>query len=395
MRIRSAITTEATTTVACDLLLSQIADESAPSLVVVSASSDHDIGTIAKTLTSELGCQVHGMTSCRGIMTDAGHTVAGGTGLGLLAITDPTGDYGTACAGFDGDPRDASRRVLQAALQKADRVGESPDLVWLSTSPGSEEAVLAGIRDCIGPDVPVVGGSAADNTVSGGWQVFDGSRVTGEGLVATAMFSSGMVSDVFQSGYSPTGGAGVLTRTEGRRIHEIDGKPAYAVYRGWTSGALPAQPDRTHSILAESTFWPLGRTVARGDGFGDIVLLHPAAVHPDGSMDVFATPTEGETVRQMSGTADALINRSGQVVALSRSALDRKGAAASGALVVFCGGCMLAVQDRVDEVVDRVRESMGPLPFLGVFTFGEQGRIPTGGNIHGNLMISSVAFGSC
>lgn len=394
MRVSSAIASTSGTPSAIDSLIAQIGDDTDPDLIVVSASADHDLRAIAEALGKAFRCPVHGATSCRGVMTNAGHTVTAGSGVGLLAITDPMGDYGTACAAFDGDPRGAAQRAMQAALTRADRLGESPDLVWLSTSPGNEEAVLAGIRACIGPDVPVVGGSAADNSVAGGWRVFDGGMVTSEGVVVTAIFSSGLVSDVFQSGYSPTGSTGVLTRTEGRRIHEIDGVSAYQVYRAWTGGVLPALPDQTTSILAQSTFWPLGRTVARRDGFDDIVLIHPAAVHPDGSIDVFATPTKGETVRQMSGTADALINRSGQVVALSRSALDRKGVAVSGALVVFCGGCMLAVQDRVDEVVDRVRDSLGDAPFLGVFTFGEQGRVPTGGNLHGNLMISCVAFGS-
>lgn len=394
MRVFSAMATETRTSAACETLISQIEDKVDLSLIVVSASSEHDLDLVAGQLAKTFGCAVHGATSCRGIMTNAGHTVAEGSGIGLLAISDPMGDFGTACEAFGGNPRHAAERAMQAALGNADRVGEDPDIVWVSTAPGCEEEVLAGIRDCIGPHVPVVGGSAADNSVAGGWRVFNGDMVTGEGVVVTAIFSSGTVSDVFQNGYTPTGSEGVLTRTEGRRIYEIDGVSAYQIYSAWTGGAVPAIADDTRSILAESTFWPLGRTVARTDGFDDIVLIHPSAVHPDGSMDVFAMPRQGETIRQMSGTADALINRSGQVAALSRAALDRKGADMSGALVVFCGGCMLAVQDRVDEVVDRVRDSVGDVPFLGVFTFGEQGRIPTGGNLHGNLMISCVGFGA-
>jgi hypothetical protein len=36
---------------------------------------------------------------------------------------------------------------------------------------------------------------------------------------------------------------------------------------------------------------------------------------------------------------------------------------------------------------------MGGAPFLGAFTFGEQGAITDGANRHGNLMVSGLVFG--
>ena len=60
--------------------------------------------------------------------------------------------------------------------------------------------------------------------------------------------------------------------------------------------------------------------------------------------------------------------------------------------MVYCGGCMLAVQDKMDDVVTGVRDAVGTAPFLGVFTFGEQGPILEGRNAHGNLMISCITF---
>jgi hypothetical protein len=55
---------------------------------------------------------------------------------------------------------------------------------------------------------------------------------------------------------------------------------------------------------------------------------------------------------------------------------------------------MLAVRDRMEEVRSGIVEALGGVPWLGVFTFGEQG-VPTGGSAsHGNLMISCTAFGT-
>jgi hypothetical protein len=54
---------------------------------------------------------------------------------------------------------------------------------------------------------------------------------------------------------------------------------------------------------------------------------------------------------------------------------------------------MLGVEERMDDVVKGVSDSLGHAPFLGVFTFGEQGA-PLGGEArHVNLMISCSSFG--
>ncbi|NNJ67935.1 MAG: hypothetical protein HKP54_07825, partial [Boseongicola sp.] len=66
----------------------------------------------------------------------------------------------------------------------------------------------------------------------------------------------------------------------------------------------------------------------------------------------------------------------------------------AGALMIYCGGCMLAVQEQLDDVAAGVREALPGVPFLGVFTFGEQGVVLDGRNRHGNLMISAIVFGA-
>jgi hypothetical protein len=54
---------------------------------------------------------------------------------------------------------------------------------------------------------------------------------------------------------------------------------------------------------------------------------------------------------------------------------------------------MLAVRDRLYEVQQGINAALGDVPWLGVFTFGEQG-VPAGGVAkHGNLMISCTVFG--
>ncbi len=90
----------------------------------------------------------------------------------------------------------------------------------------------------------------------------------------------------------------------------------------------------------------------------------------------------------MHGTVDSLISRAGRVAVSALETAQVDSTELAGALVVYCAGCMLTVQERLDEVVESFQKSLPDTPFLGTFTFGEQGCFLNGENRHGNLMIS-------
>ncbi|MEM7742785.1 MAG: FIST C-terminal domain-containing protein [Pseudomonadota bacterium] len=360
-----------------------------PDFLAVHADASADL-TGLNSASHQTACRaVHGATSCKGVMASEAVRL-NQRAFGVFAIWDPDGDFGTCVVAKGHDPEAASSAATSRAIDAAGRPGEAPDLIWLSTSPGNEEAVLAGIMDVVGPDVPIVGGSCADNDLSGGWAVFDGEQVIGEGIAVSVLFPSGNVSVSFQNGYAPTDKSGVVTEGAGRHIAKIDDKPAAEFCVDW-GGARAREIDETVTILSDSTFAPLGRQVTDVADVPFFLLIHPASAHPDGSIEVFADISEGETLHQMTGSVDTLINRASRVARNATEALPT-GNEVVGALMVYCGGCMLAVEDRMDEVVAGVNQSLGGAPFLGIFTFGEQGTDFRRENHHGNLMISCITF---
>lgn len=334
------------------------------------------------------GTALHGGSSCLGAMGANGVDI-GGAGMGALAIWDAAGSFGTASADLGDDAEAAARAVIHSALVAADRPGEVPDLIWLTVAPGREEQVLAGLRAVVGPETLIVGGSAADNDVSGAWVQFGPASKHSDGLVVSVLFPSGSVASAYQSGYAPTGANGVVTAVSGRRLQEIDNRPAALVYEEWTNAGVSAAKADPRSILAEATFWPLGRVTHHVAGVPFHLLAHPATCHPDGSLDLFADVEVGDRLWQMQGSAESLVARAGRVAAQARADV---GGNASGALVVYCGGCMLAVQDRIAEVRDGIMQGLGDVPWIGIYTFGEQGTHPGHSSQHGNLMISCTVF---
>jgi len=341
------------------------------------------------------GVALMGGTSCRGALA-AGGAVPGA----LLTIDDPGGAYGCALRPFADDgpeaAEDAGRAAVRAAMEDAGRPGERPDLVWLQVTPGREERVLAGLQSVVGPETPVLGGSAADDEVAGDWFVFAAGEVATAGVAVGVLYPSTRLSVAYQSGYAPTERSGRVTRAEGRRIAAIDGRPAAEVYAEWTGGAvLPGPPPRgagPRNILSPGAFWPLGRPLTEVAGVPFHLLVHPAEADAEGGLSVFADVAEGERLVQMSGSADGLTARAGRVARLAAEAGGIAAGDVAGALLVYCGGCMLGVRDRLDDIAAGMRAALPGAPFAGTFTFGEQGPILGAGNRHGNLMISCIVL---
>ncbi len=362
-----------------------------PQWLFAQSSVQHDRESLRRALAVLDVSALHGSSSCLGVMTRAG-VILEGPSLALFGLRDEDGSFGVGAATPDADPAAAAGLALQRAIDAAGRQGEVPALVWLTAAPGQEEACIAGLEAVLGPEVPVVGGSAADDAVAGGWYQLTRDATYGDAVVVSALFPSGRIASAFQSGYTPTTTRGIVTRARGRTLLEIDGEPAAAVYDAWTGGAITEKLREGGSVLADTSLFPLGRRVGEVGGAPYYRLAHPAAVHPDGAIDLFADIVEGDELVLMTGDVEALLSRAGRVAVDACALADLAPADVAGALVIFCAGCMLTVRDRMDQVVAGLTEGLGGAPFLGSFTFGEQGCFVGGENRHGNLMISVTVF---
>ncbi|QDG52835.1 hypothetical protein FIV42_19415 [Persicimonas caeni] len=365
----------------------------APDVLFLYASVEYDAAAINARL-AELaeGAAIHGGTSCQGVMTQQGMFGEDGRGLALMALSDPEGAYGVGMAHIGDDPKGAAGEAVQQALGASGRIGEVPELIWVTAEPGSEEDVIAGIEALVGPKVPVLGGSAADNEVAGNWFQFANGEVSSNAVVVTAMFPSSQVGFSFHSGYEPTGHTGTVTRADDRILYEIDGRPAAEVYNEWTDGAVSDELDGGGNVLAKTSLHPLGREVGQLESTSYFQLSHPDQVTEDGALTLFSRVEEGEKLVHMTGTIDSLTTRAARVAQAALETTFRDSDEVAGALVIYCAGCMLTVQDRIDEVSDGLNEALGGKPYLGAFTFGEQGCFIGGENRHGNLMISVVTL---
>ena len=335
---------------------------------------------------------IHGGTSCMGVMSPQGYHCNDGYGMGILAISDPEGSYGVGAADIGDDPANAAAMALERALENADRSGEIPALVFMTPAPGQEEMLIQGIENVIGPSVPVAGGSTGDNTVSGNWRQFTTSEVYNDAVVLSVFFPSVEIAYAFHSGYDPTQIKGIVTKIQGRTLMEIDGRPAAEVYNEWTNGLIQDELSAGGKVLAKTTLSPLGREVGRVGNVPYYKLSHPDQVISGGGLTTFSDIDVGNKLILMEGSRNSLVARAGRVTSAAVSAGNFSKNHLIGAIVIYCAGCMLTVRDNMDQVAQEIDSALQDAPFLGIFTFGEQGCFVGNENSHGNLMISVVVF---
>ena len=374
-------------------LLSKLED--APDLILASYSSLCD----AKELVADLSelfpdCAIAGASTCRGALTSDGLCAFGKPNIALWGLSDSQGSYGVGFSSFEKDTiKEATIKALDIALAESGRDGELPGLIWMHASPGNEETIVATLDEIFDGDVLIVGGSAADENLDAKWTCFAGNHLGSNGVSLGVFFSTYEIGTSFQSGYVPTENRGIATKCKGRTVFEIDGAPAALVYNDWTNqlidiktASLPA------NVLGSSTLSPLGMAVGDVSGVPYFNLAHPESYTEDLALTFFCEVSEGQSLTLMSGSVDNIISRPGRVAneAIYNSNPDDN--SVIGGLVVFCGGCLLAVESRADEISNHLNENMLNQPYLGCFTFGEQGSLIGGENRHGNLMISVTVF---
>lgn len=395
MKISCKVSEAATTLEALADLKHQITlDNLRADAVFTFYGCQHDESLIHSFISEQFpGAAIIGGSSNGGVMN---HDKVWGAGsIGIMVLDDPDGDFGASSREIGDNPADTAQAVLHEALANAKCPGELPELIWVYQAPGNEEHVLEGIRRVVGNQCPIIGGSAADETVEGNWSQISDTGYHTNSMVIAVLFPSKGVSFAFQGGHEPSGASGRITRINGtqqaRAILEIDGEPASQVYNRWIGHTISDKLEAGGNILAQTTMTPLALDRGQVDGIQQYLLIHPDSVEADGALTTFANVEEGMHIHCMSGDKTQLIERAGRVTKQATALLESDTIA--GALVVYCAGCRMAVDEQISNVPAHIRAPLGDAPFLGCFTFGEQGSL-MGENVHGNLMISAIVFGA-
>ena len=354
----------------------------APKLGLLFTSIKYDQDEVIKGIKSvNSDIKVIGCTSSGAIMTPDG-IISGENGFaGMMVIEDNELNVGVASSPRGQDPRATGRKIAREAMENAGKK-HPPVAFAMFASPAEEEYYVKGIQDVIG-EVPMFGGSAADDAVAGEWKVFCEDKSFGDGCAVALFYTTKEIKNVFTGAYNETDNVGIITKVEDdRKIVEIDGVPALKKYAEWTG--LNADELMGQNLLVASIPMALGVKTIQGDL---TAVRHPMIGNADYSFNVGAKMAEKTAVIQLETDVDGLIE--GAVTTIKELKSDFK---AGAMFLVHCGGRKLHIGDRVDEDFVAIKNAAGDTPFIVAFTFGEYGQNNHSGATIGGLSLSFTGF---
>lgn len=285
---------------------------------------------------------------------------------------------------FDDEP-DIRAATAKAVASWCDSSPEKIEFIIHSTA-GIEEFVLDGIHDACGKDVHIFGGSAGNDKYLDKPFVFLNNDITNNGVLIIQLLTHSIECSIAMGGYLPTVHSGIITKASGRSIYEIDDKPAMDVYDEWTEGIFAPYIRRGGILPLTSGLYPLGHKLDSEPDCG-FWLTHPYAVdRAQGTLKLFATIPEHTRVTLMRGSERMLVTRMGVVIDETFKLVDRSKVVAG--LFNYCGGCANVVAESMERVCEQARIAFGDIPFVGLSSLGEQGRLENAQhNYHGNMML--------
>ena len=359
-----------------------------PQVGLLFTSCVQDQNKIMEGAKSVLGdVPVIGCTSSAAICTQDGYLnkETGYSGMMLFG-----GDLEVVTAGSkqtDETPREVGRRVAKEAISKVKGEDTEPDFFFMSASPANEEEYLEGIQDVIG-NVPVFGGSAADNTVEGKWSILNDGEAFADGLTIAIFYTKGEMKNLYTGAYHETSNVGVITKVRDERtLVEIDHEPALKKYAEWTGKSVESLMG--NNLLTESICAPLGVK----DPIGKVTAVrHPMFGNDDLSMNIGANLAENTAVIQLSNTPEGILKANEETINdLNKLMVNEP----NSYFLVHCGGRRLglALSSIEDKIYPEVKKVIPDKEFLMVFTFGEYGMGDHSSNTVGGLSLSYTAFG--
>jgi hypothetical protein len=301
---------------------------------------------------SRMGCSTAGEISGAGV-TD-----------GTLVVTVMAFDKATVkqasteLRGMD-DSFDAGRRLaLDLPLEGLRAIVILGQGVQINGS-----AVLSGLVDVVGANIPITGGLAGDGGAFVKTWVLDDQGVSSDRIVCAGLYGEELVfSHGSYGGWSPFGPARQVTRCDNNVLYELDGEPALGVYKRYLG-------EHAKDLPASGLLFPFAMLGKDHNELG-IIRTILGVDETNGSLTLAGDIVPDGYLKLMYASTDALV--AGAETAAQASHLDKSSTQEGLALLVSCVGRKLVMGGRVDEEVEVVADVYGSKTTLaGFYSYGE------------------------
>lgn len=291
------------------------------------------------------GCTSDGVLSSVGGFHHEGIVLTLISGAGLRAQVEVA----------EGLSRDGSHAVVSACR----RMGADPAICFAFPAPSSHDVHLS-VHAAEGIlQAPVVGCCSADHREFLHCQEIAGDRVLTDSMPILAIYGDLEVSVDLASGWTPVGREYRVTRAEGQRLLEVDGRPAVEMINDYYGSEID-EPivEFPFAVQLEPGSVPFYRAVFEVDT-------------ASGALTLGSGVPEGAVLRMSDVELD-------QMLCASREALDRSRSRLEGATSAFifnCAGRKWVLGSSAEEEAESLLSGLSGIPAIGTYGFGEIGRL--------------------
>ena len=335
-----------------------------PDAVILFASPVHDFATLLSALASN--SQPRSLVGC----SSAGEFVSGASGTGLscaVAIISPEISFRASVAtGLAADRRAAAEKLLEGFHGDAHPEFRYRSALVLSDAlAGFTDELIESLTLHTGGTYQFFGGGAGDDAQFRRTDVFCGTQVYRDAVVALEILSHKPVGLGVRHGWAPASEGMRVTEVDGLQLVSLNGAPAveafeaHALATGQRFDRNDPLPFFLHNVIGVHTA-------------GEYKLRVPLAVHDDGAISCAADIPVGAAVSIMRSTA---ISAAEAATGAAEDALAQLGGATPSVALFFdCVATRLRMGDSFALELGALQHALGDGQFIGCNTHGQIAR---------------------
>lgn len=284
-----------------------------------------------------------------------------------------------------------AEEIAAAAAAVVDELPEFAALVFGPSLAVDGEALVSAVRKGAGVRAKLAGCLTGDDTVSPG-TIFVGHDLRDDHVSITGLFTRRPLGIAARHGWRAVGRIRKVTRTDGVRLLELDGRRALDVWLEDVRAAGGAPPAELHELAVYLTHHfpigladePRGRVAAEDP----LVVRAPYAVDADGALRLAGAIADGTPVRLVAAHSPDMLRAASDA---AEAAVRRAGQPVAGALVMACASRAAALGEAFVKEPVTIHDQVGA-PLAGGCVYGEIARDVTDVDAFFNTTTVVVAF---
>lgn len=302
--------------------------------------------------------------------SDSGEITTGGPTSGQVAVMALNSDNIDFVVGVGlGADKDSHAAGMAAAKEVKEKSAKKLSLLmtFLDGLAENGAAVVRGLQEVLGENLPIVGGSAGDDFLFKRTFQYYNDRIMTNAVVSVGFSGEFSFGVGVRHGWEPIGLPMKVTEAKGSRIIKVNDRPALSIYEdyfGKKAEELIKEP-----IAKMAYTYPLGMSIK---GSGELLIRDVVIANKQGEITCAAEIPEGSEIRLMLGDPEKAILAAREA---AKGALDQLKGRNPAAIFIFdcMARCKLLGQGiRTQEEIVAIQEVLGKdVPVIGFYTYGE------------------------